>query len=122
MQRDGATIAGSLHRSIEGRDAGLIPRVAHVQDEAHIVAFHFLPERLDHLWICAGEARSHHAETQAVAVLHEVERFGPSAARARAYRKPCRRAAQVEQLDEVFDDLRRFASTHGLTPSLSPPP
>ena len=91
----GAALFGGLHRGIECRDSGFVPRITHVQDEAHVVAFHLLPECLDCFRIGAGQPRFHHAEAQAVAVFHEVEGLGAAAAGARPYGEAGGRAAQV---------------------------
>ena len=112
VQGDGAALAGGLHGGVEGRDSGFVARIAHVEDEAHVVAFHLLPERLDGFRIGAGQPRFHHAEAQVVAVLDEVERFGAAAAGARPYGEAGGRAAQVGQASPASAPRRGSTASH----------
>ena len=98
VQRDGAALFGRLHGRIERRDSGFVARVADVEDQTHVVAFHLLPEGLDGFGVRDRQARFHHAKAQPVAVLDEIEWFGAAAAGARADRKARRCAAQVGEL------------------------
>ena len=109
VQGERAALFGSLDRGIEGRDSGFIPRITHVQDEAHLVAFHFLAERLDGFRIRAGEPGFHDAKTQIVAVFHEVERFGTSAACPSPYGNARRGSTQIAR--RLAGDCARPGST-----------